>query len=220
MTETDFGKLNAKIRQTSGKGTARKLRAQGLIPAVIYGKGQSNVMLTLSPRELRRAMDPQRKLNTFFTVTLEGDGNSIVEQCVVTDYQADPIRDEFLHIDFLRVDPDSEVVMKIPVEYIGRAAGVALGGKLRTYQRTTRIAAKPTKIPVKLTVDVSALQAGESLRMKDLRIEDARLLDHPDAVVAHVEPPRSAKAAGPGGAPADDKKPAAAPAAAPPPKKK
>jgi large subunit ribosomal protein L25 len=218
MTETDFGKLTAKIRQTSGKGTSRKLRAQGLIPAVIYGKGQSNLLLTLSPRELRRAMDPQRKLNTFFTVTVEGDASSIVEQCVVTDYQADPIRDEFLHIDFLRVDPNSEVVLKIPVEYVGRAAGVALGGKLRTYQRTTRVAAKPTQIPIKLSVDVSALQTGETLRMKDLQLANARLLDHPDAVVAMVEPPRSAK--GPGGAAApEDKKPAAAPAAAPPKKK-
>jgi large subunit ribosomal protein L25 len=205
MTETDFGKLNAKIRNTSGKGTSRKLRAQGLIPAVIYGKGEGNVMLTISPRELRRAMDPQRKLNTFFTVTVENEGSSSVEQCVVTDYQADPIRDEFLHVDFLRVDPNSEVVVKIPVEYVGRAAGVALGGKLRTYQRTTRIAAKPGLIPVSLSVDVSPLLAGESLRMKDLRIEGARLLDHPEAVVAHVEPPRVAsKVAG-----ADEKKPAA-----------
>jgi large subunit ribosomal protein L25 len=213
MTETEFGKLNAKIRQTSGKGTSRKLRAQGLIPAVIYGKGQDNVMLTISPRDLRRAMDPQRKLNTFFSVTVEGDSGSIVEQCVVTDYQADPIRDEFLHIDFLRVDPNSEVVVKVPVDYVGRAAGVALGGKLRTYQRTTRIAAKPAQIPVKLTVDVSPLQAGESLRMKDLQIENARLLDHPNAVVAHVEPPRSAKGPGPGGAAEETaKKPAAAPA--------
>src|SRR5690606_2776061 len=62
MTETQYGKLTAKVRQSSGKGVARKLRADGLIPAVIYGKGQGNVMLTLSPRELRRAMDPQRKL--------------------------------------------------------------------------------------------------------------------------------------------------------------
>lgn len=215
MTETDFGKLTAKIRQTSGKGTSRKLRAQGLIPAVIYGKGQSNVLLTLSPRDLRRAMDPQRKLNTFFTVTVESDSGSTIEQCVVTDYHADPIRDEFLHIDFLRVDPNSEVVMKIPVEYVGRAAGVALGGKLRTYQRTTRIAAKPTDIPIKLSVDVSPLQAGESLRMKDLQLENARLLDHPNAVVAMVEPPRAAKGPGAPGAPADEKKAPAAAAAAP-----
>lgn len=193
MTETDFGNLKATIRHNTGKGVSRKLRAQGLIPAVIYGKGEGNVMLTVSPRELRRAMDPQRKLNTFFTLTVEGDGEPRIEQCVVTDYQADPIRDEFLHVDFLRVDPNSEVVTKIPVEYIGRAAGVALGGKLRTYQRTTRIAAKPGEIPVKLTIDVSPLQAGETLRMKDLSLPNARLLDHPDAVVAHVDPPRAAK---------------------------
>src|SRR5690606_35232833 len=194
--------LKATIRHNTGKGVSRKLRAQGLIPAVIYGKGEGNVMLTVSPRELRRAMDPQRKLNTFFTLTLEGDGEPRIEQCVVTDFQADPIRDEFLHVDFLRVDPNSEVVTKIPVEYIGRAAGVALGGKLRTYQRTARIAAKPAQIPVKLTVDVSPLNAGETLRMKDLVLENARLLEHPNVVVAHVDPPRVAKS------PADEKKPA------------
>ena len=204
MNETQYGKLTAKIRHSSGKGVARKLRAEGLIPAVIYGKGQGNVMLTVSPRDLRRAMDPQRKLNTFFTVTIEGQDGPSVEQCVLTDYQADPIRDEFLHVDFLRVDPDSEVVTKIPVEYIGRAVGVVAGGKLRTYQRTARIAAKPALIPVKLTVDVSPLNAGETLRMKDLVLDDARLLEHPNVVVAHVDPPRTAKVA------ADEKKPAAA----------
>lgn len=198
MSETQYGKLTAKVRTTSGKGVARKLRADGLIPAVLYGKGQGNVNLTVSPRELRRAMDPQRKLNTFFTVTVEGDGGPTVEQCVVTDYQADPIRDEFLHVDFLRVDPDSEVVTKIPVEYVGRAVGVVAGGKLRTYQRTARIAAKPAQIPVKLTVDVSPLGAGETLRMKDLSLENARLLEHPNVVVAMVEPPRAVKTPGPG----------------------
>jgi large subunit ribosomal protein L25 len=193
MTETTHGKLTAKVRQASGKGVARKLRAAGLIPGVIYGKGKGNLMLTISPRELRRAMDPQRKLNTFFTVTVEGDGETIVEQCVLTDYQADPLRDEFLHVDFLRVDPESEVVTKIPVEYVGRAVGVVAGGKLRTYQRTARVAAKPAQIPVKLTVDVGPLAAGETLRMKDLSLENARLLDHPNVVVAHVDPPRVAK---------------------------
>lgn len=193
MTETTFGKLTAKIRQSSGKGAARKLRAQGLIPGVIYGKGEGNVMLTLSPRDLRRAVDPQRRLNTFFTVTIEREDGPVVEQCVLTDYQADPIRDEFLHVDFLRVDPDGEVVTKIPVEYVGRSVGVVAGGKLRTYQRTTRVAAKPAQIPIKLTVDISALEAGETLRMRDLSIDNARLLDHPNVVVAHVDPPRVAK---------------------------
>lgn len=191
MTETQYGKLTAKVRSNAGKGVARKLRADGLIPAVIYGKGEGNVMLTVSPRELRRAMDPQRKLNTFFTVTIEG--TDTVEQCVLTDYQADPIRDEFLHIDFLRVDPESEVVTKIPVEYTGRSVGVVAGGKLRTYQRTVRIAAKPAQIPVKLTVDVTNLGAGQTLRMQDLSLANARILEHGNVVVAHVDPPRQAK---------------------------
>lgn len=193
MTEIQYGKLTASIRQSSGKGVARKLRANGMIPAVIYGKGEGNVMLTVSPRDLRRAMDPQRKLNTFFTVTIEGDGGDRVEQCVLTDYQAHPIRDEFLHVDFLRVDPESEVITKIPVEYVGRAAGVVAGGKLRTHQRTVRIAAKPALIPIKLTVDVTPLAAGEALRMQDLTLPNARLLEHPNVVVAHVEAPRVAK---------------------------
>lgn len=206
MTETTFGNLSAKIRHASGKGVARKLRTQGLIPGVIYGKGQGNVMLTLSPRELRRALDPKRKLNTYFTVTIEGGDGPVVEQCVLTDYQADPIRDEFLHVDFLRVDPESEVVTKIPVEYVGRSVGVVAGGKLRTYQRTARIAAKPASIPVKLTVDISALEAGETLRMRDLTIPGARLLDHPNAVVAAVDPPRVAKVDETATAAADPKK--------------
>lgn len=193
MTENLHGNLSATIRRSSGKGVARKLRAQGLIPAVLYGKGEGNVMLTVSPRDLRRAMDPQRKLNTFFSLTIEGQDGPVVEQCVLTDYQADPIRDEFLHVDFLRVDPDSEVVTKIPVEYVGRAIGVVSGGKLRTYQRTVRIASKPAQIPVSLTVDVTPLKPGDSLRMEDLKLEDARLLDHPNVVLAHVEPPRVAK---------------------------
>lgn len=207
MTETDYGKLTAKVRQVSGKGVARKLRSQGLIPAVIYGKGKGNLMLTVSPRELRRAMDPQRKLNTFFTLTIEG-GDGGVEQCVLTDFQADPIRDEFLHVDFLRVDPDTEIVTKIPVEYSGRSVGVVAGGKLRTYQRTARVAAKPGEVPVKLSVDVTPLKIGETLRMRDMKLENARLLDHPNVVVAHVDPPRAAKAT-------DEKKPAVPGAAAP-----
>ena len=138
-----FGNLTARVRHRTGKGVARKLRASGEIPGVMYGKGKDNVMLSLSPRELRKAMDPERKLNTFFTVTVQEEGkDAVVEQCVLTDYQADPLRDEFLHVDFLRVDPEAEVVTRIPVEYIGRAVGVVAGGKLRTYQRTTLAAAE------------------------------------------------------------------------------
>lgn len=203
MTESKYGQLSAQVRTNSGKGVSRKLRASGKLPAVMYGKGKTDVLLTVDAHDLKRAVDPERKLNTFFHVTVKDGASETVEQCVIADYQADPIRDVFLHVDFLRVDPDSEIVVKIPVDYVGRAVGVAAGGKLRTMLRTVRIAVKPGDVPVKLSIDVSPLDAGQLLRMRDISIPNARLLENPNVVVAMVEAPRVAKAA-----PADEKKPA------------
>lgn len=213
MTETTFGQLNAQVRSGSGKGVSRKLRAAGKLPAVMYGKGKDNLLLTVDARELRRALDPERKLNTFFQVTVQGGEGESIEQCVIADYHAHPIRDEFLHVDFLRVDPQSEIIMRIPVEYIGRAVGVALGDKLRTQQRTVRIAVKPGDIPVKLVIDVTPLELGQIMRMSELSLPNVRILENPNVVVAHVEQPRVAKAT------EEPKKAAAAPAKAPAKKK-
>jgi large subunit ribosomal protein L25 len=206
MTETKFGQLTAQVRTDSGKGVSRKLRAAGNLPAVMYGKGKENLLLTIGARDLRRALDPERKLNTFFSVTVQDGEGEMVEQCVIADYHADPIRDEFLHVDFLRVDPQSEIIVRIPVEYVGRAVGVALGGKLRTQQRTVRIAVKPGDVPVKLTIDVTPLEVGQIMRMHELTLANARILENPNVVVAHVEQPRVAKVT------EEPKKAAAAPA--------
>lgn len=194
MTETKYGQLSAQVRTSAGKGESRKLRAAGKLPAVMYGKGKTDVLLTLDARDLKHAVDPERKLNTFFTLTVKDGGSETVEQCVIADYQADPIRDVFLHVDFLRVDPESEIVTKIPVEYVGRAVGVAAGGKLRTQLRTVRIAVKPGDVPVKLSIDVTPLEAGQMLRMRDVTVPNARLLENPNVVVAFVEAQRVAKA--------------------------
>lgn len=189
------GQLTVSVRHKKGKGVARKLRASGQIPGVLYGKGDSGgdtVMLAFSPLELRRAMDPERQHNTFFQLTLKDEGKpDVVEPAVITDAQRDPVRDEFLHVDFLRVDPQRPVTVQIPVEYSGRAAGVVAGGKLKTFRRFVRIAAKPADVPVKLAVDVSALQAGQSLRFKDVPLENATLVDNPDTAIAFIEPPKA-----------------------------
>ena len=87
MTDSTFGKLNAQVRKGSGKGVSRKLRADGKLPAVMYGKGKDNLLLTVDARDLRHALDPERKLNTFFSVTVRGEQGESVEQCVIADYQ-------------------------------------------------------------------------------------------------------------------------------------
>lgn len=189
------GQLTVSVRHKKGKGVARKLRATGQIPGVLYGKGTSDgdtVMLAFSPLELRRAMDPERLHNTFFHLTLKDEGKpDVVEAAVITDAQRDPVRDEFLHVDFLRVDPEQPVTVQIPVEYSGRAAGVVAGGKLKTFRRFVRIAAKPADVPVKLAVDVTPLGAGQSLRLRDVPLDKATLVDNPDTAIAFIETPKA-----------------------------
>ena len=206
---TQYGQLTVNVRQRKGKGVARKLRAAGQIPGVIYGRGTAsdadNVMLAFSPLDLRRAMDPARRMNTFFELTVKEEGKpDTVEKCVIADAQLDPIRDEFLHVDFLRVDPEKPVTVQIPVEYSGRALGVVAGGKLKTFRRFVRVAAKPAEVPVAMQVDVSPLNAGESLRFKDVTLDKATLVDNPDTVIAFIEQPKAAKEE-----PGEEKKPAA-----------
>src|SRR5690606_564957 len=107
---SDYGRISAKVRQGHGKGVARQLRRQGLVPAVMYGRGGDTSSLTLDPNLFHKATDPARNLNTLFHVEIEHDGqpNQTVP-CMVVDLQRDAIRDHVLHVDFLRVDPEQEV---------------------------------------------------------------------------------------------------------------
>ncbi len=191
----DIGNLTVQLRERHGKGVARKLRAAGRIPGVIYGGGQDNLLVSLSPHAMRKAMDPERKLNTYWQLELtDADGKSQGKvSAVIADYQMDALRDVFMHVDFMRVDQNENITTKIPVEYKGRAKGVVLGGKLRTLRRTVKVAAKPHEVPVKLVVDVSNIDAGESLRLRELSLDKAEILDRPDTVMALVEAPRGKK---------------------------
>lgn len=189
-----IGNLEAQLRAGAGKGVARKLRATGRIPAVVYGQGGENVTVSINPLALRSAMDPERKLNTFWSIDLQDEAGKSTgaESCIIVDYQLDVLRDEFIHVDFMRVSAEREVTVTIPVVYTGKAAGTVTGGKLRTLRRSVKVAVKPSEIPVNLTIDVSAIESGESLRLKEISMDGIRLLDHPEMVMALVETPRGA----------------------------
>lgn len=191
----DKGNLNVQLRTRKGKGVARKLRAAGRIPGVVYGGGKDNLLISVSPREMRKAMDPERKLNTYWTLDVQDDAGKSQGNvtCVIADYQMDALRDTFTHVDFMRVSDDTPVTVKIPVEYTGRSKGVVLGGKLRTLRRSVKVAAKPSQIPVKLVVDVTNIDAGESLRLRELSLPNTEILDRDDTVMALVEAPRGKK---------------------------
>lgn len=193
---TEFGNVTATVRHNSGKGAARTLRRSGQVPAIIYGGAADNISLALSPHELNKATDPERSWNTLYNLTIKEEGKAdIVQAAVVSDVQVHAIRREVTHIDFMRVDPDQEVIRKIPVRFEGRPKGVVAGGKLKTFRRVVKVAAKPANIPVELLVETTEIEAGQSLRMKDVSLESGRLVEDPEARLLFIDMPK-AKAEG------------------------
>ena len=207
---SEYGRLPAKVRAGHGKGVARQLRREGLTPAVLYGQGGENVSLAIDPLLFGKATDPARNYNTVYRLDIEQDGAAAqTVTCMVVDYQKDSVRDRLLHVDFMRVDPDKQVQRKIPVSYVGRAAGVMIGGRLKTFRRIVKVSAKPFELPVELTVDLSPLDAGQYLRIKDMSLPGTTFLENPEAPLAFIEMPKAKKEEE---APAAGGKKAAAPA--------
>lgn len=190
---SEYGRLSATVREGHGKGVARQLRRKGLTPAVLYGQGGENLSLTIDPLEFGKATDPARAYNTVFHLDVEQDGAAQTVLCMIVDYQKDAVRDHLLHVDFMRVDPEVPVQRKIPVRYDGRAAGVMKGGRLKTFRRTVSISAKPLDLPVELLIDLTPLDAGQTLRIKDVSLPNTVFLEPPEAPLAFVEAPKAKK---------------------------
>jgi len=212
----EYGQLQVDKRAPKGKGAVRQLRASGKIPAVLYGRGQDNVSIAIDPLAFRKATDPTREYNTFFQLAVIENGKQIgVEPCIVTDVQIDTVKNRVMHVDFMRVDPQQEVVRNVPVRATGRAAGVMKGGRIKTFRRTVAVAAKPADMPFEIVVDVTPLDIGESLRVRDIVLDRARLDEQPETMLALCETAKREVAAE--GAPAAEgaAKPAAAAAAKP-----
>lgn len=207
--------LTAQVRFSTGKGAARKLRATGKIPGVVYGQGGEHLSISLSPLELRKAIDPARKLNTWFSLRIQEQGKpDRVESVIIADRELDKVRDDVRHVDFLRVDPTRELDVRLPIEYQGRAIGVQTGGTLKTFARFMRVSVKPGDVPASFIVNVTPLEGGQTLRVRDVTLPNGRILDNPNNPLALVEAAKAKKEEG-----ADDKgkkKEAAKPAAAKP----
>lgn len=153
--------LSANSRDDYGKGAARKIRAQGLLPAVIYRAGQPSTSISLDPLELENAFRRTGNRNTL--VDLGVDGNNFV--CLVKSTQRDPVSSILLHVDFYEVKDAESVTVSVPVEAVGKAAGVVAGGKLRVIRRDLTVSCKPGDIPATVQVDVTELNVGDFARV-------------------------------------------------------
>ncbi|MGI9591620.1 MAG: 50S ribosomal protein L25 [Myxococcota bacterium] len=164
--------LNVETRENAGKGVARKLRAAGRIQGVCYGKKDSAVPISLDARALQRLLErSDAGLNTIISLT--GGGELAGKQVLVRELQRDPVRGEYLHADLYTVDVTQAVDVSVPIHITGKATGVEFGGGvLDQALRDLDLTCLPLAIPKELVVDVSALELGQSIHVRDIELPE------------------------------------------------
>jgi large subunit ribosomal protein L25 len=204
--------LSATKRDERGKGPARRLRAKGLIPAVVYGGESGPAHVAVDPSFLMKAIETPHKFNTILTLKLDGAPEKHV---LFKEYEVDPVSRELLHADFFEVRMDKPVKVRVPVETVGRAAGQAEGGILSLAAHDIVVEALPSKIPVKIEVDVTGIKIGHSLHISEIKApEGCKFRYGADYVVAFVAVPEKEEVVAPVAA-VPGAEGAAAPAGAP-----
>jgi large subunit ribosomal protein L25 len=184
--------LSAEKRTESGKGVARKLRAAGRIPAIVYGQGEEGLSLTLDAHEADLLFHRISVDNTIVNLEVEGEDEPI--STLVRDVQTHPFKSVILHIDFYRIQKGVEVEVEIPVHAEGTPVGVKdSGGVLQLVVHDLRVACIPSKIPDHIEIDVSGLDIGDVLHVSDIDLpEGVRVLIDEDRTLATVNLPRAA----------------------------
>jgi large subunit ribosomal protein L25 len=190
-TQDTIGKLAATRRREIGKGVARKLRATGLVPAVCYGRGAESIPLTVDPVALRKCLDPGKRHNTVIDLTVADGDKSERMKVMLKDYQIDTLKRTVLHADFIRLAEGEAVAVLIPLLLEGKPEGVKLGGQLHQVFRELPVSCMPDKIPTSVSIDVSALLVGQSMQVKDIKIDEGVTVNLPqNQTVALVMAPR------------------------------
>ena len=182
-------KLAVREREDLGSRPSRRLRAQGLIPGVLYGKGHSRAIV-VPAGDLRAAMTGPSGLHAILDVVVEGQ--TTVHPSILAEYEQDPIRGTISHIDLREIRLDQAIHATVVVHLVGESAGVKTGGVLSLIARELQVEALPANVPEHIDVDVAALELGDVLRLADIpTIEDVTFLDDPhETVIATVSMPR------------------------------
>jgi large subunit ribosomal protein L25 len=211
--------LAARVRDGAGKGSARRLRAEGLVPAVVYGRHlETPVHIAVDPIEVKKAIATPHRLNTLLTLKLDGQPERLV---LLKDYQQDPLSREMLHADFIDVRENEQIKVNVPLLLVGKPVGVTEGGILSQSRRELEVYAMPSAIPEKIEADVSHLKIAQSLHINDVKMpEGVRVKTQVNYTIAVVSVPEkeevapvAAVATPVAGAPGAPGAPGAAPAA-------
>ena len=174
-------KLEVQDRESRGSAESRRLRKQGLIPGVLYGRGKDPHAFCVAERELRRALTGDAGLHAILDVTLDGDQ---ARPSILKSYQQDPVKGTLTHVDLQEVRLDQAIQARVVVELIGEPVGVTEGGVLSQVVREITVEALPMEIPEHIDLDVTGMAIGDTLRLVDLRLQEGvKFLDDPEETV-------------------------------------
>ncbi|MCQ2203504.1 MAG: 50S ribosomal protein L25/general stress protein Ctc [Bacteroidales bacterium] len=175
-------------RVAGGKKAAKVLRSQGLVPCIIYGKGE----------EIAFSVEEEQFRNLIYTpniyivnVDIEGQ----VRKAILKDLQFHPVSDKLLHVDFLEISDDKPVTIALPIKIEGNSEGVKAGGKLQVEMRKLVVKGMTKDLPDVLKIDITSLGLGKVFKVQDLKFEGLEILNAKNAVVVAVKMTRAAKSA-------------------------
>ncbi len=176
--------LTGKIREAKGKSAARKLRVAESMPAVMYGL-KDNLSLSVNPKELKKLIDV-KGLNVLIDLKIDGESAGD-RHVVVKEYQTHPLRQGWLHVDFLEIDVTKKIKVKIPVILIGLSPGEKQGGHVNHIIRTLEIECLPKDIPEKVEVSMEGVELDQMIHVSDLNLGDkVEILNEPNEIVVNV----------------------------------
>jgi large subunit ribosomal protein L25 len=177
--------VSAEGRTERGKNAARRLRAKGLIPAVVYGGKNDAVAVAVDPKTLQKVLRSETGRNTILKLEISGEGKT---SAILKQWQVDPVRENFLHADFFRIAMDVALRVRVPVAVKGEARGVKTdGGILELIMRTIEVECLPGDIPERIEIDVADLGIHDALRISSLQTNaKVKIMEDADQVVVHV----------------------------------
>ena len=178
--------LKAEKRDGAGKGVARKIRAAGRVPAVLYGPAADPVALQVDSRDLWHALHTDAGANVLINLAVDGDTHLTMPREV----QRDIVRGTLLHVDFLRIRRDVAIEVDIPVHLVGESHGVKEGGVVEHHLWEIHVECLPTEVPEAIEADITEIGINESLHVSDLKTPDrVTILTPAEEVVVSVVPP-------------------------------
>lgn len=183
--------LKAKLREKTGKGYARKLRREGMIPAVLYGPHlKESISLEVEKKDLKDIVSHRSPHEHILTLDIVNQRANKKREVIVKSAQRNWLRGGLQHIDFLEVTRGEKLTTTVPLSFMGKTQGEKVGGIVEHLVREVEVECLPRDIPPVIEVDVTPLDIGDSLRVKDLKVPpQVKVITHPEEIVVSVISP-------------------------------